>query len=234
MPLHLFKDRNFNLTTVAGLIIGVAMFGALAYLPTYLQMVTGANATQAGLLMIPMMAALLVTSIVSGQIVSRTGRYKWLPIVGTLGHRCRPVPAVDHDADDGGLDDLRLPRRDGPRARHEHADPHPDRAELVPGHARSEPRPRRTTTSARSAPRSAPRSSAACSSHASPQLLTERLPPAQRPAGVEQLASPRHLVQDLPAPIRDVIVGAYNDALTPVFLYMVPLVLIAAAVLLSS
>ena len=49
MPLHLFKDRNFNLTTIAGLIIGIAMFGALAYLPTYLQMVTGANATQAGL-----------------------------------------------------------------------------------------------------------------------------------------------------------------------------------------
>ena len=79
MPLHLFKDRNFNLTTIAGLIIGIAMFGALAYLPTYLQMVTGANATQAGLLMIPMMAALLITSIVSGQLVSRTGRYKWLP-----------------------------------------------------------------------------------------------------------------------------------------------------------
>jgi EmrB/QacA subfamily drug resistance transporter len=84
MPLHLFKDRNFNLTTIAGLITGIAMFGALAYLPTYLQMVTGVNATEAGLLMIPMMAALLVSSIVSGQLVSRTGRYKWLPIVGTV------------------------------------------------------------------------------------------------------------------------------------------------------
>ena len=82
MPLHLFKDRNFNLTTMAGLIIGVAMFGAIGYMPTYLQMVTGVNATEAGLLMIPMMAALLVTSVVSGQLVSRTGRYKWLPIVG--------------------------------------------------------------------------------------------------------------------------------------------------------
>ena len=78
MPLHLFKERNFNLTTIVGLIIGVAMFGALAYLPTYLQMVTGLNATQAGLLMIPLMAALLIASVVSGQLVSRTGRYKWL------------------------------------------------------------------------------------------------------------------------------------------------------------
>jgi len=53
MPLHLFKERNFILTTTVGLIIGIAMFGALAYLPTYRQMVTGANATEAGLLMIP-------------------------------------------------------------------------------------------------------------------------------------------------------------------------------------
>ncbi len=84
MPLHLFRDRNFNLTTLAGLVLGVAMFGALAYLPTYLQMVTGAGATKAGLLMIPMMGGLLVTSTVSGQAVSRTGRYKALPIAGTL------------------------------------------------------------------------------------------------------------------------------------------------------
>ena len=84
MPLHLFRQRNFNLTTIVGLIIGVAMFGALAYLPTYLQMVTGANATQAGLLMIPLMAALLITSIVSGQLVSKTGRYKWFPITGMV------------------------------------------------------------------------------------------------------------------------------------------------------
>jgi len=83
MPLRMFRDRNFVLATSAGLIVGVAMFGALAYLPTYLQMVTGAGATKAGLLMIPMMGGLLVSSTVSGQAVSRTGRYKVLPIVGT-------------------------------------------------------------------------------------------------------------------------------------------------------
>jgi len=60
------------------------MFGALAYLPTYLQMATGANATKAGFLMIPMMAGLLVTSVVSGLLVSRTGHYKRLPIAATL------------------------------------------------------------------------------------------------------------------------------------------------------
>ena len=84
MSPHLFKDRNFKLTTISGLIIGIAMFGAMAYLPTYLQMVTGAGATKAGLLMIPMMFGLLVTSVLSGQLVTKTGRYKWLPIAGTL------------------------------------------------------------------------------------------------------------------------------------------------------
>src|SRR6476661_6387026 len=82
IPLHLFKDLNFNLATIAGLLIGVAMFGAIGYLPTYLQMAFSVNATESGLLMIPMMGALLVASVVSGQLVSRTGRYKWMPIVG--------------------------------------------------------------------------------------------------------------------------------------------------------
>ena len=83
IPLHLFRDRNFNLTTVAGLFTGVAMFGAMSYLPTYLQMATGASATGAGLLMVPLMGSMLVVSVVSGIYVSRTGRYKWLPIAGS-------------------------------------------------------------------------------------------------------------------------------------------------------
>jgi len=58
------------------------MFGVIGYMPTYLQMVTGVDATQAGLLMVPMMGSLLVASVVSGQVVSRTGRYKMFPIAG--------------------------------------------------------------------------------------------------------------------------------------------------------
>ncbi len=85
LPMNLFRERNFNLTTVAGLLIGVTMFGAIGYLPTYLQMVTGASATNAGLLMIPMMGALILTSTGSGVLVSRTGRYKWMPIAGSVG-----------------------------------------------------------------------------------------------------------------------------------------------------
>lgn len=84
LPMNLFRERNFILTTSGGLLIGVTMFGAIGYLPTYLQMVTGASATNAGLLMIPMMGALILTSTGSGILVSRTGRYKWMPIVGSL------------------------------------------------------------------------------------------------------------------------------------------------------
>lgn len=84
IPLALFKDRNFTITTIAALLIGIAMFGALGYFPTYLQMVTGVGATEAGLLMAPMMGAMLLTSIVGGWIVSRTGRYKIFPILGAI------------------------------------------------------------------------------------------------------------------------------------------------------
>jgi EmrB/QacA subfamily drug resistance transporter len=84
LPMHLFAQPNFNVTTVAGLLIGVGMFGAIGYMPTYLQMTFGVDATESGLLMIPMMGTMLVTSTVTGQLVSRTGRYKWMPITGSL------------------------------------------------------------------------------------------------------------------------------------------------------
>lgn len=84
MPLHLFRRRNFVLTTTAGLFTGIMMFGTLAYMPTYLQMVAGVSATQAGLLMIPMMGAMLPTSILAGNLVSRTGRYKFFPVAGAI------------------------------------------------------------------------------------------------------------------------------------------------------
>lgn len=84
LPLSLFRNRSFVLTMSAGLFMGIAMFGALGYMPTYLQMVHGANATESGLLMIPMMGSMLITSIVTGQIVSRTGRYKIFPLIGMV------------------------------------------------------------------------------------------------------------------------------------------------------
>lgn len=84
MPLFLFRDRNFNLTTLAALVTAIAMFGAIGYMPTYLQMAGGYSASTAGLLMAPMMLALLITATISGIVVSRTGNYKNLPIIGSF------------------------------------------------------------------------------------------------------------------------------------------------------
>lgn len=84
IPMSLFAERNFSLSTAAGLLIGVAMFGCMAYLPTYIQMVHGLSPTAAGMMMIPMMVGMMGTSIVVGNIVSRTGRYRWYPVVGTV------------------------------------------------------------------------------------------------------------------------------------------------------
>lgn len=84
IPLSLFRQRNFNLTTIGSLAVGVGMFGALSYLPTYLQMSMGIDATRSGLMMIAMMGGLLITSVISGVAVTRTGRYRWFPVAGGL------------------------------------------------------------------------------------------------------------------------------------------------------
>lgn len=84
IPLQLFRNRNFNLTLLAGLSVGMFMFGTLAYMPTYLQMVHAMTPTNAGLMMIPMMIGLMGTSIVVGNLISRTGRYRFYPIVGMV------------------------------------------------------------------------------------------------------------------------------------------------------
>lgn len=84
IPLRLFRDPVFCLTGLIGMVVGVALFGAASYLPTFLQMVDGVSATESGLLMLPMMAGIVVASIVSGQLISRTGRYKVYPLLGSL------------------------------------------------------------------------------------------------------------------------------------------------------
>ncbi|MFF1356805.1 MFS transporter [Streptomyces sp. NPDC058297] len=82
IPLRLFRDPVFNITSLVGMVIGIALFGAASYLPTFLQMVDGASATESGLLMLPMMGGIVIASIVSGQLISRTGHYKVYPILG--------------------------------------------------------------------------------------------------------------------------------------------------------
>ncbi|MEX2503459.1 MAG: MDR family MFS transporter [Egicoccus sp.] len=84
LPLRLFSNRTFALSSAASVIVGAAMFGGIVFLPVYLQLVTGASATNAGLLLTPLMAGMLVTSIVAGRVITRTGRYKAFPVVGTV------------------------------------------------------------------------------------------------------------------------------------------------------
>ncbi|GLW49575.1 MFS transporter [Streptomyces sp. NBRC 14336] len=82
IPLRLFKDSVFNITALVGLVIGIALFGAASYLPTFLQMVDGASATESGLLMLPMMGGIVGASVIAGQLISHTGRYRTYPVLG--------------------------------------------------------------------------------------------------------------------------------------------------------
>ncbi|WP_456114974.1 MFS transporter [Streptantibioticus cattleyicolor] len=83
LPLRLFRLRAFTLCSVIGFIVGFAMFGAMTYLPTFLQVVHGISPTLSGVHMLPMVLGMLISSTGSGQIVSRTGRYKVFPVLGT-------------------------------------------------------------------------------------------------------------------------------------------------------
>jgi EmrB/QacA subfamily drug resistance transporter len=83
LPLALFRNRVFTVSSAIGFIVGLALFGAITYVPLYLQNVRGHSATTSGLLMTPMMAGVLVTSIASGQLITKYGRYRPFPIVGT-------------------------------------------------------------------------------------------------------------------------------------------------------
>ena len=83
LPLHLFKTRVFSATSVVGFIVGFGMFGAIAYLPAFFQVARGISPTISGLYLLPLMGGLLVMSITSGQVISRTGKYRYFPIAGT-------------------------------------------------------------------------------------------------------------------------------------------------------
>lgn len=82
--LHLFSNANFTLATAMGFVAGFAMFGTITFLPQFQQFVQGQSATNSGLLLMPMMFALMATSLGGGQYISRTGRYKVFPVVGTV------------------------------------------------------------------------------------------------------------------------------------------------------
>jgi MFS transporter len=83
LPPALFRNRVFAVTSGIGFVVGFALFGALTYLPLFQQVVRGASPTESGLQLVPLMAGVLIASITSGQIITRTGRYKAWPVAGT-------------------------------------------------------------------------------------------------------------------------------------------------------
>ena len=84
IPLELFRHWTFTSNIIFAMIMGIGMFGGLIFLPIYLQAVKGLSATQSGLAILPLVVGIFTTSIGGGQIMARTGRYKWMPITGAL------------------------------------------------------------------------------------------------------------------------------------------------------
>jgi EmrB/QacA subfamily drug resistance transporter len=84
LPLRLFRSRNFSLANIGSVVMGVAMFGAILYIPMYLQIVKGHSPTESGLLMLPLMVGVISASVGSGRLISRIGRYKWVMVVGSV------------------------------------------------------------------------------------------------------------------------------------------------------
>ncbi len=99
IPLKLFKSSTFSMATVLGVLVGFGMFGALSTIPLYLQLVKGSTPTESGFQLLPMILGLMISSIVSGQLISRTGKYRIFPILGTafmgLGFLILTTLAVD-------------------------------------------------------------------------------------------------------------------------------------------
>jgi EmrB/QacA subfamily drug resistance transporter len=83
LPMTLFRNRNFVVASSVGLILGLALFGSVTFLPIYLQVAKGVSPSASGLMLMPMMFGMLITSILSGRIISRWGRYKLFPVTGT-------------------------------------------------------------------------------------------------------------------------------------------------------
>lgn len=84
IPLHLFKNGVFVLSNLIVFTLGVGMFGVIAYLPTFVQTALGASATASGVITTPQSLGVLVTSVVGGQVIARTGRYRWIAILGSV------------------------------------------------------------------------------------------------------------------------------------------------------
>nr|WP_278237453.1 MDR family MFS transporter [Isoptericola sp. AK164] len=231
IPLRLFSDRTFCLVTTAALLTGVSMFGVLGYMPTYLQMVGGVDATEAGLLTTPMMLLMLVTSTVAGALVSRTGRYRAFPVAGSgvmavallLLSTLEPGTSVRIACGYLALFGVGLGLTTQILV-------------LIVQNAFAL-RIVGTATAATNYFRQVGASigTAVVGSLFTARLTTllaERLPPGATTGPSEAGSFTPAAVAGLPGPTRDVVTTSYADAMTPVFLVLLPLALVAAVLLL--
>ncbi|NYI04797.1 MDR family MFS transporter [Allostreptomyces psammosilenae] len=227
IPMRLFRNSVFTVCTVLGLFIGAGMFSAIGYVPTYLQMVYSVSSTESGLLLLPMVAGMLVFGTASGQYTTRTGRYKALPIVGSAVTAGGLVLLSTADVDSplwvvclsvgimGGGIGLFF------------------QTIIVAVQNAVHPREIGTATSANSFFREIGVTVGvsvlgAVFSGRLTDRLTEVLPSGA--AGAELPSSSSltpELVRSLPTEVRDGVVLSYVESLTPLFLWMAPLFLVA-------
>jgi EmrB/QacA subfamily drug resistance transporter len=228
IPLGLFADRIFTTAVVAGLLMAVAMFGTVGYLPTYLQMVVGLSPTFAGLAMLTLITGLAIGTVGSAQVVRRTGRYKPLPLVGSvltavaLGLLATLTPQTSLWVLGTYLFLLGL----GIGAAWE---------VLVVVVQNTAPD---AVVGTATAANSFFREIGVCLGSAVvgalftsrlATLLATEVPPT---AGVDTGALTPEAVHRLPVEVQHAVATAYNDALTPVFAVLVPVVLLAVVALL--
>ncbi|MFI6051431.1 MFS transporter [Streptomyces violascens] len=223
IPLRLFRDSIFNVSGLVGAVIGVALFGAASYLPTFLQMVDGASATESGLLVLPMMGGIVAASIVSGQLISRTGHYKIYPILGgavsvlgmwLLSKLAADTPRLDYSiwmAVLGVGIGLVMP------------------VLVLAVQNAVDPADLGTATSANNYFRQIGGSVGAAVfgtlfTHRLAHALAERLPAGVHLSDPESITP--HLVHTMPPVLRDGYIRAYAEAMPRIFLYLVPVLVL--------
>ncbi|KAJ8141179.1 hypothetical protein OY671_005644 [Metschnikowia pulcherrima] len=228
LPSHSFKNRTFTIATLIGLVLGMGMFSALAFLPTFSQMSTGAGVTESGFLMLPMMVGVMITAIGSGIAITKTGRYKIYPVVG-LAITAAGMVWLTRITGDMSMwlfgamifvmgAGMGLVMQTIVLAVQNSVDPH----EIG------------TATSANNFFREI---GAAVGTASFSTIFTSRLadnlegvfagvPGGAAPAGAEGSSLTPEMVQQLPEPIHTGVVDAFTDALAPAFWYSVPLVLV--------
>jgi EmrB/QacA subfamily drug resistance transporter len=227
IPMRLFRNRTFSASSGVSFFVGFAMFGCISFLPLFLQIVSGASASNSGLLLLPLMGGLIVASMISGQLTSRTGHYKVFPIVGTalaaVGlfllstmdmHTSRGVSSLYMVVLGGGLG---LVMQTTVLAVQNTV----DRQDIGSG----------TSTVTFSRQVGASVGVAVFGAIFNNRLQT--LIAAHLPHGVKAPATSsisRAVIDQLPPQLRDGVLTAFSTALTDVFLYAVPFLLVAFVV----